>query len=114
MAQVSTEWDGVNVLAWNCYGINGKETSQHLYELKKQRKLKIIFLCETKLQKGEAEHLRATMSLTGCLEVPARGQNGGLALLWESFKRKRVSRQSSPNRMEGVQTENGESRVAGN
>lgn len=84
MALANDLWDGVNVLAWNCYGMNGKEAPQHLYELKRQRNLKMIFFSETKLKKGGAEQHRIAMRMAGCLEVSARGHSGGLALFLDS------------------------------
>lgn len=73
----------LDLLAWNCNGIGNAKTSKHLKELRKQRRLKVVFLCETRLKRGRIEALKDSLRFDHCIEEPAVGQSGGLAILWD-------------------------------
>lgn len=74
----------MDFLAWNCFGIGNYKTSRHLKELKRQRRIKVAFLSETKLKKGGIDKLKGDAGFDNGLEAPARGKKGGLALLWDN------------------------------
>lgn len=73
----------MEILAWNCFGLGNYKTSRHLKELKRQRRLKIAFLSETKM-KGIVDFVKFGAGFDSGIESEAQGKSGGLMLLWDN------------------------------
>ncbi|XP_024177965.2 uncharacterized protein LOC112183883 [Rosa chinensis] len=73
----------MEVLAWNCRGLNNPAVVQALKLLIQQRKPSFIFLSETKIDDWEyMNSLRLQIGYLNCEAVFSEGQSGGVALFW--------------------------------
>lgn len=73
----------MSLLCWNCRGLGNPRSVQYLREIRRTKRPKIIFLCETFQRKGEIDRIIRELRNASCLEVEANGHSGGLALLWD-------------------------------
>ncbi|KAL6179662.1 hypothetical protein ACLB2K_046334 [Fragaria x ananassa] len=74
----------MEILAWNCRGLNNDRCVQALQTLIGQKKPSFIFLSETKVNDKEyLNRLRFTLGYRNCEAVFSVGQSGGVALFWE-------------------------------
>ncbi|XP_061993305.1 uncharacterized protein LOC133711157 [Rosa rugosa] len=73
----------MEVLAWNCRGLNNPAAVQALKILIQQRKPSFIFLSETKIDGWDyMNSLRLQIEYLNCEAVFSEGQSGGVALFW--------------------------------
>ncbi|KAL0449729.1 UNVERIFIED_CONTAM: hypothetical protein Slati_1529300 [Sesamum latifolium] len=70
------------VLAWNCRGLGTFATVRKLGDTLRQHRPAMMFLSETKCGHRRFELVKQKLGLFGVC-VPARGNSGGLALLWQ-------------------------------
>ncbi|KAL0303853.1 UNVERIFIED_CONTAM: hypothetical protein Sradi_6253400 [Sesamum radiatum] len=68
-------------LAWNCRGLGGSWTVRKLGDYFNRYKPSLVFLNETKCNRRRFEVIKNKVNMSG-VEVPPRGQSGGLMLLW--------------------------------
>ncbi|KAL6224775.1 hypothetical protein ACLB2K_003630 [Fragaria x ananassa] len=74
----------MEILAWNCRGLNNDRCVQALQTLIGQKKPSFIFLFETKVNDKEyLNRLRFPLGYRNCEAVFSVGQSGGVALFWE-------------------------------
>ncbi|KAK1382242.1 Endonuclease/exonuclease/phosphatase family protein [Heracleum sosnowskyi] len=73
----------MNVLSWNCRGVGLPSSIRFLKDVIRQERPSVIFLCETKDNKGKMESLRRALQFDGLISVDSQGKSGGLALLWK-------------------------------
>ncbi|KAL0301650.1 UNVERIFIED_CONTAM: hypothetical protein Sradi_6441800 [Sesamum radiatum] len=71
----------MNLLVWNCQGLGGPWTIQHLGSLIRDNNPSLVVLAETKCSTSRIEYLKRKFDMYG-LCVPSRGKSGGLASLW--------------------------------
>ncbi|XP_062028661.1 uncharacterized protein LOC133744595 [Rosa rugosa] len=73
----------MEILAWNCRGLNNPVAVQALKLLIQQRKPSFIFLSETKIDDWEyMNSLRLQIGYLNCEAVFSEGQSGGVVLFW--------------------------------
>ncbi|XP_062014459.1 uncharacterized protein LOC133730987 [Rosa rugosa] len=73
----------MEILAWNCRGLNNDAAVQALKRLIQQKRPSIVFLCETKVNDWEYMNgLRLQLGLLNCEAVWSVGHSGGLAMFW--------------------------------
>lgn len=73
----------MTILAWNCRGLGNGPSVRGLLDLRKQVDPDILFLCETKLDKGRMEKLKLKLGMGNMMVRDCEGKSGGLALLWK-------------------------------
>ncbi|KAL6219472.1 hypothetical protein ACLB2K_007231 [Fragaria x ananassa] len=74
----------MEVLAWNCRGMNNDRSVQALQTLIWQKKPSVVFLSETKIHdRSYLSALRLQLGLRNGEVVYSEGQSGGVALFWE-------------------------------
>ncbi|KAL6134326.1 hypothetical protein ACLB2K_066558 [Fragaria x ananassa] len=74
----------MEILAWNCRGLNNDRCIQALQTLIGQKKPSFIFLSETNVNDKEyLNRLRFPLGYRNCEAVFSVGQSGGVALFWE-------------------------------
>lgn len=71
----------MKVLSWNCQGILGKDTRDHLHHLNAFYASEIIFLSETKINDNRILKLTRFLNMPNNCYVPSIGAAGGLILL---------------------------------
>lgn len=72
----------MNIISWNCRGIGLASRIQFLKDIVCQERPSVIFLCETRDNKGKMEKVRRALHFDGLFVVDSQGLSGGLALLW--------------------------------
>ncbi|KAL6228200.1 hypothetical protein ACLB2K_002154 [Fragaria x ananassa] len=72
----------MEILAWNCHGLNNDRAVEALQTLIRQKKPSFIFLSETKVH-DSMNNLRLKIGYRNCEVVYNYGQLGGVALFWE-------------------------------
>ena len=76
-----------HILLWNCRGLGSIPAVNALRRVVINEHPMMIFLQETKLKKGEMEHIRRKLKFKCMIAVDcegeARSRRGGLALLWK-------------------------------
>ncbi|KAF3627037.1 hypothetical protein FXO37_30068 [Capsicum annuum] len=70
----------MNIIIWNCRGGNNPEFKRNFRSLVDWHKPPLVALLETKKQNHQA--LLDKFPFTRMIEVPAAGNSGGLAILW--------------------------------
>ncbi|KAM3238895.1 hypothetical protein P3L10_013928 [Capsicum annuum] len=70
----------MNIIIWNCRGGNNPEFKRNFRSLVNWHKPPLVALLETKKQNHQA--LLDKFPFTRMIEVPAAGNSGGLAILW--------------------------------
>ena len=74
----------MEILAWNCRGLNNDRAVEALLTLIKQKKPSIIFLSETKVHDWDYMNgLRLQIGYRNCECFFSDGASGGVALFWE-------------------------------
>jgi hypothetical protein len=77
----------MNIMSWNYRGLGQAATVQELSRLVRKFCPKIVFLLETRQQKGMVSNLCGRIGLKNALIVDGQGKGGGLMLYWdESIK----------------------------
>ncbi|XP_027086694.1 uncharacterized protein [Coffea arabica] len=71
----------MNLLSWNCRGLNNSRTVRELRHIVRREKIDIVFLVETKCSSRAVDKLKVQFGWFG-MGVDAKGLFGGLALLW--------------------------------
>ena len=71
----------MNLLLWNCRGLENPRSIRDLCRLVKEKKPKMVFLTETKLQACRMETIKCQMGFGSVFGVDSVGWSGGLALL---------------------------------
>lgn len=72
----------MNILSWNCRGLENLRTVQDLYRMIKEKCLGLVFLMETKLRRIKMEWIRCKLGFQNLFVVDSVGKGGGLALFW--------------------------------
>ena len=72
----------MNILSWNCRGSGGVSTIPILRRYIRSTGAVLVFISETKCNKVVAAKRIAQLQLPNFEIVSARGQGGGLWLLW--------------------------------
>lgn len=73
----------MNLLSWNCRGLEYQRAEQFLMDLVSTKKHNIIFLCETLSGRDVVDMIKCRFCYQGCFCVKAQGHSGGLTLLWK-------------------------------
>ena len=74
----------MEILAWNCRGLNNDQAIQVLHTLIRQKKPYFIFLSETKVHDREYMNVvRLGIGYRYCETGYSVGQSGGVALFWK-------------------------------
>lgn len=73
----------MNVISWNCRSIGLPSNIRFLKNIIYQERPSLIFLSETRDNKGKMESLRRALQYDGLISVDSYGKSGGLALLWK-------------------------------
>ena len=68
------------ILSWNCRGSARSSTVQELVDLCKRINPAVLFLMETRANKGRVENLKVKLWFDDCWCVEANGLSGGLGL----------------------------------
>lgn len=84
----------MNILAWNCQGINNPTTIQHPRGLISLHKPDILFLSETLATERHILGLAQSFQYQNLSTVPKAGRRGGLCLMWRNHINIRVLFQS--------------------
>ncbi|KAM3379360.1 hypothetical protein P3S68_011774 [Capsicum galapagoense] len=71
----------INTILWNCRGGNNPECKRNFRSLVDWHKPPLVALLETKMQDYQA--LLDEFPFTRMIDVPAIGNSGGLAILWD-------------------------------
>nr|KYP30980.1 Retrovirus-related Pol polyprotein LINE-1 [Cajanus cajan] len=74
----------MNVISWNCRGAGSKGFATLVNDLVKEYNVGIICLLETHISGSQAQRVIKRIKLDKCFMVEARGQAGGLWVLWDS------------------------------
>jgi hypothetical protein len=72
------------ILSWNCHGLENPWPVQDLHQMVKDKKLKMVFLMETKMSNKRVDFLKRKLGFENLFEVDSVGRNGGLVLLWKN------------------------------
>lgn len=81
----------VSFFSWNCRGIGKKESCGVLKSLIKKHNPNIVFLMETKGDYWKINQVRKAIGFTHSKVVEAKGNAGGIALLWTNEVRLKCS-----------------------
>ncbi|GLU22891.1 hypothetical protein SLE2022_389310 [Rubroshorea leprosula] len=73
----------MNLLCWNCRGLRNPQVVRSLIELVRLKKPKVVFLCETLLDRRSTERAKRRLGFQHCFTVERNGRNGGLAMMWD-------------------------------
>jgi hypothetical protein len=74
----------MNLLCWNCRGLENPWTVRELHSLVKNKKPHFfMFLIETKVHAGVLQRLRILIGFEGMIHVDPVGRSGGLAFFWK-------------------------------
>ena len=74
----------MKIIEWNCRGLGNGPAIRSLLSLQKEEDPDILFLSETKMDKGKIEWLRWRMGLTNLVVKDCEGRSGGLAIFCRS------------------------------
>jgi hypothetical protein len=74
----------MSCLRWNCQGLGNLQVVRDLFWLVKEKKLKLVFLIETKLQSHRFETINLRIGFDSVFVVDYVGKSGGLTLLWKA------------------------------
>jgi exonuclease III len=72
----------MSILSWNCRGLENFRTVWDLCRLVEEKRPKLIFLMETKLQSHRVEGIKLRVGFHNVFVVDSVGKSGGLALMW--------------------------------
>ena len=70
----------MNLLSWNCRGLGNQRTVNALKKIIKAQVPNLVFLMETKSNRGWMEYVRDQCEFKNGLIMPSEGASGGLAL----------------------------------
>lgn len=74
----------MNLVSWNCRGLGGPRKQQFLTRLLRSTRANIAFIVETKCSLPKSNQLfQNDQFLPNFVCVPARGQSGGMWLMWD-------------------------------
>lgn len=71
------------VICWNCRGLGKPSAVRSLTKLVRSRDPTLLFLCETRLGKREADKVRYRLGFANCFVVENDGGGVCLMLLWK-------------------------------
>jgi hypothetical protein len=74
----------MNLLCWNCRGIDNAPTVRELREIATKCAPKVIFLLETQVSRERAENLANTLGFDNAFAVDPTGRSGGIVLFWNN------------------------------
>jgi exonuclease III len=73
----------MKIIAWNCRGLGYGPTVRGLLNIQKEDP-DILFLTETKMDRGGIEGLRWRLGFTNMVVKDCKGKSGGLAIFWRN------------------------------
>ncbi|XP_075645039.1 uncharacterized protein LOC142616032 [Castanea sativa] len=73
----------MNILNWNCWGLENPRALTVLLHLVKVKEPKVIFLMETKKSVGEMRNIKEDLQYQAIFTVPSLQRSGGFAMLWK-------------------------------
>lgn len=73
----------MNCLSWICRGFGNPCTANVLKWIIAERHPTLVFLMETKLNKGKMDAFRRRLKFDNCFTVESVGLSGGTTLLWQ-------------------------------
>ncbi|KAK3205686.1 hypothetical protein Dsin_019732 [Dipteronia sinensis] len=76
----------MNILCWNVRGLGNPRAFLALKRVIKRLSPNLVFVCETRLHKGEADRIRCLLGFEGVLQVESVGKSGGLLLFWKDWE----------------------------
>lgn len=74
----------MNIICWNCRGTGNKGFVGLIMDLMKEYDTSLIILLETHAPKAKAESIARRAGLDGLIVQDARGQSGGIWILWKA------------------------------
>lgn len=74
----------MNIICWNCRGTDNKGFVGLIMDLMKEYDASLIILLETHAPKAKAESIARRAGLDGLIVQDARGQSGGIWILWKA------------------------------
>ncbi|KAL5779912.1 hypothetical protein ACOSQ2_010649 [Xanthoceras sorbifolium] len=72
----------MKILCWNVWGLGNPRTFRTLRSLLRKENSELVFLSETRLEKGSMDRIWCSFGFEGCFGVDRDGLGGGLLLLW--------------------------------
>ena len=73
----------MNLLCWNCRGLENLSTEQELGDLIRAKDPTVVFLAETWLDKARLEDIKVRLNFGGMIEVCRDTRGGGIAIFWK-------------------------------
>lgn len=72
----------MSCLSWNYRELENPQIEDELVALVRNKDPKLVFLIETKVEKGVLERIGRKIQFNNLFEVPRNNTGGGLALYW--------------------------------
>ena len=73
----------MNLLCWNCRGLENPQIEQELGDIIRAQGPSVVFLAETWLDKASLILIRDKLKFEGLLEFSREGRDGGVAIIWK-------------------------------